>query len=148
MGFEICCFCYLVTKSCPTLGDPKDCSPARILCSWDFSGKNTDVGCHFLLHHLIFFCCSVAQSCPTLCNPWTAACQASLSFTISPSLVKLVSTELVMPTNHLILCRPLLLQPSIFPASGSFQISQFFASGGLSIAVLASASVLPMNTQD
>ena len=49
MGFEICCFCYLVTKSCPTLGDPKDCSPARILCSWDFSGKNTGVGCHFLL---------------------------------------------------------------------------------------------------
>ena len=47
--------------------------------------------------------------------PWTAVCQASLSFTISWSLLKLMSTELVMPSNHLILCRPLLL-PSIFPS--------------------------------
>ena len=47
---------------------------------------------------------------------WTAACQASLSFTISQSLLKLMSTESVMPSNHLILCRPLLLLPSIFPS--------------------------------
>ena len=47
-------------------------------------------------------------------TPWTAAHQASLSFTISQSLLKLVSIELVMPSNHLILCRPLLLLPSIF----------------------------------
>ena len=52
--------------------------------------------------------CSVAES-------WTAACQASLFFTISWSLLKLVSIELVMPSNHLILCCPLLLLPSIFP---------------------------------
>ena len=48
--------------------------------------------------------------------PWTAACQASLSFTISQSLLKLMSTESMMPSNHLILCCPLLLLPSIFPS--------------------------------
>ena len=49
-------------------------------------------------------------------TPWTAACQASLSITNSRSLLKLMSIELVMPSNHLILCRPLLLLPSIFPS--------------------------------
>ena len=59
-------------------------------------------------------------------TPWTAAWQASLSITNSQSLLKLMSIESVMPSNHLILCRPL-LPPSIFPASGYFQISQFFS---------------------
>ena len=74
--------------------------------------KNIDFGeqfCHT---------CSVAQSCPTLCDPQTAACQASLSFTISWSLLrllKLMSIELMMASNHLILCHHLLLLPSIFP---------------------------------
>ena len=81
-------------------------------------------------------------------NPWTAAGQASLSITNSQSLLKLVSIKSVMPSNHLILCHPLLLLPSTFPASGSFLVSQFFASGGQSIGVSASASVLPMNIQD
>ena len=58
-----------------------------------------------------------------------------------------MSIESVMPSNHLILCCPLLL-PSIFPASASFLMSWLFASGGQSIRVLASASVLPMNIQD
>ena len=49
-------------------------------------------------------------------TPWTAACQASLSITNSRSPLKLMSVELVMPSNHLILCRPLLLLPSIFPS--------------------------------
>ena len=49
-------------------------------------------------------------------TPWTAACQASLSITSSQSLLKLMSIELVMPSNHLILCRPLLLLPSILPS--------------------------------
>ena len=57
---------------------------------------------------------SVVQSCPTLCDPWTAACQASLSITNSQSPPKPMSIELVMPSNHLILCRPLLLLPSVF----------------------------------
>ena len=59
---------------------------------------------------------SVTQSCPTLSTPWTAACQASLSITNSQSLLKLMSIESVMPSNHLILCCPLLLLPSIFPS--------------------------------
>ena len=49
-------------------------------------------------------------------TPWTVACQAPLSITISWSLLKLMSIESVMPSNHLILCRPLLLLPSIFPS--------------------------------
>ena len=81
-------------------------------------------------------------------TPWIAECQASLSITSSQSLLKLMSIESVMPSNHLVLCRPLLLPPQSFPASGSFQMSQLFASGGPSIGVSASASVLPMNTQD
>ena len=53
-------------------------------------------------------------------TPWTAACQASLSITNSWNLLKLTSIELVMPSNHLILCRPLFLLPSIFPCSRVF----------------------------
>ena len=53
-------------------------------------------------------------------TPWTAARQASLSFTISWSLLKLMSIESVMPSNHLILCRPRLLPPSIFPSIRGF----------------------------
>ena len=53
-------------------------------------------------------------------TPWTAACQASLSFTVSQSLLKLMSTELVMPFNHFILCYPLVLLPLIFPSSRIF----------------------------
>ena len=66
-------------------------------------------------------------------TPWTAAHQASLSFTISQSLLKLMSIESVVPSNHLILCHPLLLLPSIFPSIRSFAMSQLFASGDESI---------------
>ena len=61
-------------------------------------------------------CCSVTQLCPTLLSPWTAARQDSLSFTISQSLLKFMSIGLVMPSNHLMLCYPLLLLPSVFPS--------------------------------
>ena len=81
-------------------------------------------------------------------TPWTAAHQASLSITNSQSLLKLMSIELGMPSNHLTLCRPLSSRLQSFPASGSFPVSQFFTSGGLSIGVSASASVLPTNIQD
>ena len=92
-------------------------------------------------------------------TPWTTAHQASLSTTNSWSVPKLMSTESVMPSNHLFLCHPLLLLPSIIPsnrsssqqldpATGSFQMSQLFSSGGQSIRVSASTSVLPVNTQD
>ena len=79
---------------------------------------------------------------------WTATHQASLSVTNSRSGLKLMSIESVIPSNNLILCCPLLLVPSIFPAPGSFQTNQFFTSGGQSTRVSASASVLPMNIQD
>ena len=78
-------------------------------------------------------------------TPWIAARQASLSITNSQSSLQLTSIESVMPSSHLIVCRPLLLLPSVFPRSGSFPVSQFFASGGESIGVSASTSILPMN---
>ena len=59
----------------------------------------------------IYYCCLAAQLCSTLATPWTAAHQASLSFTIPQSLLKLMSIELEMPSNHLILCHPILLLP-------------------------------------
>ena len=65
---------------------------------------------------LVFQFCSVAQSCPTFMTTWIAACQASLSITNSWSLLKLMSIKSVMPSNHLILCCPLLFLPSIFPS--------------------------------
>ena len=68
-------------------------------------------------------------------TPWTAAHQASLSITNSRSSLKLMSIESVMPSSHLILCRPLLLLPPIPPSIGSFPMSQLFASGGQSIGV-------------
>ena len=68
--------------------------------------------------------------------------------TNSQSLLKLMSTESVMPFNHLILCPPLLSHLQSFPASGSFPKSQFFPSGGQSIGVSVLALVLPMNIQD
>ena len=83
---------------------------------------------------------------PDSVTPWTAACQASLS-TNSWSLLKLLSIELVMPSNHLILCCPFSCLQS-FLASGLFPMTCLFASGGQSIRVSASASVLPMNIQD
>ena len=80
-------------------------------------------------------------------TPWTIACQASLSFTISLSLLKFMFIGSVIPSNHLILNRPLPLLPWSFPASGSFPMSQLFASGNQSIGASASKSVLPMNIQ-
>ena len=78
---------------------------------------------------------------------WTAAHQGFLSTINSRGMLKLKSIELVMPSNHLILCCPL-PQPSIFPASGSFLKRQFLESGCQGIGAAASASVLPMNIQD
>ena len=81
-------------------------------------------------------------------TPWTAARQASLSsFTVSQSLLKFMSIELVMLSNHLILCCPLLFLPSIFPSIKVFSNESALTSGGQSIGASASASVLPVNTQ-
>ena len=86
------------------------------------------------------FSCSVVSDSVT---PWTAAHQASLSITNSQSLLKLMYIELVMPSNHLIFCHPLLFLPSITPS-----IRVFCNVSVLRIGATASASVLPMNIQD
>ena len=105
--------------------------------------------CHHFTSNLI---CSVSwvqllSHVWLFATPWTAALQSSLVITNSQSLLKLMSIQSVMPSNHLILCHPLLLLPSIFPSiKVSFPMSQIFASGGQSIG--ASASVLPMNIRD
>ena len=80
-------------------------------------------------------------------TPWNAERQASLSITNSRSPPKPMSIELVMPSNHLILCRPLLFRLQPFPASGSFPMSQLFSWGGQSIRASALESFLPMNPQ-
>jgi len=80
-------------------------------------------------HFFFFFICfsSVkSHSCVWLfVTPWPTACQASLSITNSQSLLKLMSIELVMPSNHFILCHPLLLLPSIFPSIRVFSKESF-----------------------
>ena len=81
-------------------------------------------------------------------TPWFAARQAFLSISNSRSSLKLTSVVLVMPSSHLILCRPFSSCPQSLTASESFPMSQLFAWGSQSIGVSASASVLQMNTQD
>ena len=138
-------------QSCMTLCDPMDCSPSGSSAHGDSPGKNIGVGCHALLRlssqPRVHFS-SVTQSCPTLqphepqhtrppCLSPTAGVYPNpcpLSQWYHPSI-----SSSVVPFSS---C------PQSFPASGSFQMSQLFASGGQSIGVSASASVLPMNTQD
>ena len=105
----------------------------------------------FIIFHIIFHSVQFSRSFVSdSATPWTAAHQASLSITNSQSLLRLMSIESVMPSN---LCHPssvTLFSSCLqsFPASGSFQISQFFESVGQSIGASASASVFPMNSQD
>ena len=90
--------------------------------------------------------CSVTKLCPTLCDPMAAAHQAPCP-SLSPGVCSNSCPLSQMPSNHLILCCPLLLLPSIFPSTGSFPISWHFASGSQSIGASPSASDLPMNIQ-
>ena len=94
--------------------------PMAGLCVSVFFPINGTTGWHKLKHHLQkqHFPISSIQLLSRVqlfATPWTAACQASLSITNSQSLLKPMSIESVMPSNHLILCRPLFLPPSIFP---------------------------------
>ena len=97
------------------------------------------IGC---LYMLIYCCFSVTQSCPTLCDPMNRSTQASLSFTISWSLPKLMSIKSVMPYNHLILCCPFPHLPSIFPSIRVFSTELALLSGGQSIPASPLISVL------
>ena len=80
-------------------------------------------------------------------TPWTVGCQAPLSSTISSSLLKFMSIELVMLSNHIVLCQPLLL-PLIFLASGSFPVSWLFVPGGQSTKASDSETVFPISIED
>ena len=81
-------------------------------------------------------------------TPWIEACQAPVSSTISQSWLKFMSTELLILSNHLILCRSSRLCLQSFPASGSFPMSWLFTAGGQSTSSSASATALPVNIQD
>ena len=107
------------------------------------------------MHNWFFFFSSVQFSSVQLLShvwlfatPWTTAHQAYLFITNSWSLLKLMSIELVMPSNHSSSVVPFCFCLQSFPASGSFPVSPFFISGGQSIRVSALASILPMNIQD
>ena len=78
---------------------------------------------------IAFFVCPPLGCVQLFVTSWTAALQASLSFAVSRSLLKLMPIELVMPSSHLVLCRPCLLPPSIFPSMGAQSLShvQLFA---------------------
>ena len=97
--------------------------------------------------YIYYCCCSVIQLCPAVCDPWTAAPQATMSFTMSQRMPKLMSTESVMLSNHLALCYPLLL-PSVFPNIKVFSNESVPHIRWSSTGALASASVLSMNIQD
>ena len=88
---------------------------------------------------------SVAQSCPTLCDPMNRSTPGLPVHHQLPEFTQ--SIESVMPSSHLILCRPLLLLPQSLPASESFPMSQPFAWGGQSTGVSALASFLPKKSQ-
>ena len=103
-------------RSRPTLCDPMDCSPPGSSVHGISQPRLLEQGAIPLAH--IY----TGQSIQSLSHvwlfvtPWTAACQASLSITNSQSLLKIMSIKSVMPSNHLILCCPLLFLPSIFPS--------------------------------
>ena len=138
---------FVVYKCCTKAHGPEFLFPAQLKAHFKmlffcaYGRGQGSVACPIQLS-------SVTQSWSDSATPWTAACQASLSITNSQSPSKPMSIESVLPSNHLILCRPLHLLPSIFPSIRVFTVSQLFTSGGHSIGVSASTSVLPMNTQD
>ena len=101
------------------------------------------------ISYIIYCCfCLVTKSCLTLCNPMDCSSQAPLSFTISQSLLRLLSIELVVLSIHLILCCSLLFLPSVFPRIRVFSsASALWFWWSLSIGASAIASILPMNLQ-
>ena len=106
----------------PDFSGPHGLQPTRLLRPWDFPGKSTGVGYQCLLHTLllhyncVFQFSSVAQLCPTLCDPMNGSTLAHPVLHQFLSLPKLMFTESVMLSNHLILCHPFVLLPSIFPS--------------------------------
>ena len=101
-----------------------------------FSGSFNQASGGLLCRRNAFSSVQLLSHVQLFATPGTAARQASLSITNSQSLLKLMSIESVMPSNHLVLCHPPLLPHSIFPSIGVFQMSQFFSSGGRSNAYI------------
>ena len=95
--------------------------------------------------HTHIYSCSVTKPCPTLYNTMDCSRPGFSALHYLWSVFKFIFIESMMPSNHLILCHPLLLQS--FPASGYFPVSWLFTSGGQSIRASALASVLPVNIQ-
>ena len=91
-----------------------ECARVYVMCTFDVSQQHSCRTIHLWMTVVALLLC------PTLCNPMDCSILGSLSFTISQSLLKLMSTESVMPSNHLILCYSLLLLPSIFPSTRVF----------------------------
>ena len=114
-----------------------------IICSSKFG----ETHCLSLLSRLqtLASCCSITNHVQFCTTPWITAYPPSHSFSISWSVLKFMSVELAMASNHLFLYRPLLLLPSIFQGSRCFPKSWLFESGGQSIGI--SASILPLNIQ-
>ena len=104
-----------VAQSCPTLSDPMDCSLPGSSIHGIFQAR-------VLEWSAIAFSLQSLSHVQLFVTPWTASHQAPLSITNSCSLLKLMSIELVMPSNYLILCCPLLLLPSVFPGIRVFSI--------------------------
>ena len=130
-------------------------STCRVICSVLFSttGNNTfwrSMQEYIWRFHSYFdcSCCSGAKSCLTLCDPVDCSTPSFSVLHCLLSFLKLMSTDLVMPSNHLILLTPFSSCLQSFLASGCIPRSQFFPSGGQSIGASASASVLPRNIQD
>ena len=157
-----CCWC-LITKQCLTLCDTMGCNPpgssvhspvknTGVGCHFFIQGIFLTQGsnlcllclCHWrqVLYHQchlgsLFLSSvkfsSVTQQCPTLCDPMNCSTPGLLVHQQLPEFTQTHVHQSVMPSNHLILHHPLFLPLSIFPRSGSFPISQFFASGGQSV---------------
>ena len=117
---------------------------------WYFRTRFSHLGHWSTLKFMLLF----TQLCPTFCDPQDCSKPGFLSFTISLSLLRLMSIESMILSNHLISHPPfppalnLCQHQGIYQLVGSLQISQLFASGGQSIGASVSASVLPMNMQD
>ena len=131
-------------------------NPGMLLVQFQSESENLRshgaAGIHFSLktnrHKTLFSSVQSLSHVRLFATPWTAPCQASLSITNSRSLLKLKSIELVMPSNHLILCHPFLLPPSIFPSIRVFSNESVLCITWPKYQSFSLTPVLPMNIQD
>ena len=131
-------------------------NPGMLLVQFQSESENLRshgaAGIHFSLkanrHKTLFSSVQSLSHVRLFATPWIAPCQASLSITNSRSLLKLTSIELVMPSNHLILCPSLLLQPSIFPSIRVFSNESVLCITWPKYQSFSLTPVLPMNIQD